>query len=647
VNFLQKGDIELGELVKVIGIKEENCINCHRCIQVCPVKFCNDGSGDNVELDDDLCIGCGACIEACIEAHDGNEEKIARYPLDDIEQFKRALASGQEIAALVAPSAYCNFDAPRLITALKKLGVKAVFDVSLGAEITIAAYHNALVSGEVTTPIIAQPCPAIVKYIEIMHPNLIKHLAPSGSPAHDAAVYIKSKYPHYTLAFISPCLAKKREFLDSQSVKYNVTYKTLEKLFRKNGIHVEAMEKGSFDDIVGAEIAANFSTPGGLKESYLHWYPETKSQMITKIEGPLVYEKYLADLEKDIKLNKAYLPLVVDILNCEKGCNMGPGTINHYESIDRVEGQIAERVDRNKSDLKNKRALRKFLKKVIAEHDFSYTFYEDLSENVKIKKPTESELREVYAKMHKESDNDMRNCRSCGYRSCYEMAVAVFNGLNKPDNCYLYREKEILQEKKMIEESIALAEKNKRLFEEKSIEAEDSARKIKDILYQVSEIFKEITENVGEISSSSEITFEKFSSIIANISKFEQISNEVVLRTQNLIPIVNTIGEVADQTNLLALNAAIEAARAGEKGRGFAVVAEEIRKLADKTNEELKKIKPFVEEIIHRVNMQNQETTKVKDQSEESKRVTELMNAAIQTLESQMEDVFDKIEQLE
>lgn len=637
----------MGELVKVVGLKEDNCINCHRCIGVCPVKFCNDGSGDHVKLNNDLCIGCGACIEACIIAHDGNEEKSARYPLDDLEEFKKALTSGREVAALVAPSAYCNFDGPRLITALKRLGVKAVFDVSLGAEITIAAYHEALVSGKTSVPVIAQPCPAIVKYIEFQHPNLIKHLAPSGSPVHDLAVYVKSKYPQYTLAFISPCLAKRREFADSQIIKYNVTYKSLEKLFRERGLRVETMEKGNFDDIVEAEIAANFSTPGGLKESYLHWYAETKSKMITKIEGPLVYEKYLADLEKDIKLNKAYLPVVVDILNCEKGCNMGPGTINHHESIDRIEGQIADRVDKNKDNLKNKKALSKFLKNVIAEHDFSYTCYRDLSTSVKIKKPTKSELEDIYTKMHKESEEDMRNCRSCGYRSCYEMAVAIFNNLNKPDNCYLYREKEVLQEKKMIEKSVALAEKNKQLFEEKSLEAEESARKIKDILYQVSEIFEEITKNVEEISSSSEVTFEKFSLIIDNISKFEQISNEVVGRTRNLIPVVNTIGEVADQTNLLALNAAIEAARAGEKGRGFAVVAEEIRKLADKTNEELKKIKPFVDEIIHRVDMQNQETTKVKAQSEESMRVTELMNAAVQTLESQMKDVFRKMEQLE
>ena len=49
----------------VINVDQTKCCNCHRCIAVCPVKLCNDGSGDFVTLNHDLCIGCGACEAAC------------------------------------------------------------------------------------------------------------------------------------------------------------------------------------------------------------------------------------------------------------------------------------------------------------------------------------------------------------------------------------------------------------------------------------------------------------------------------------------------------------------------------------------------------------------------------------------------------
>jgi methyl-accepting chemotaxis protein len=61
--------------------------------------------------------------------------------------------------------------------------------------------------------------------------------------------------------------------------------------------------------------------------------------------------------------------------------------------------------------------------------------------------------------------------------------------------------------------------------------------------------------------------------------------------------IVDTISGIAEQTNLLALNAAIEAARAGEQGRGFAVVAEEVRKLAEESQQAAASIASLITEI--------------------------------------------------
>lgn len=139
----------------------------------------------------------------------------------------------------------------------------------------------------------------------------------------------------------------------------------------------------------------------------------------------------------------------------------------------------------------------------------------------------------------------------------------------------------------------------------------NSIGEVSDIVGQMADGIQQVANNANVMSATSQKTanattdgskaIELAVSQIANIEKTVISSADVVARlgarSKEIGQIVDVISGIAGQTNLLALNAAIEAARAGEHGRGFAVVAEEVRKLAEQSQESAKQITELVGEI--------------------------------------------------
>lgn len=626
-------------LTPLIEVDEDKCVNCHQCIAVCPSKFCNDGSQNHVNVNPDLCIGCGACIRAC--------DHEARYGLDDFDSFMSAINdSNKNIVAIIAPAIAANFPNQYLNFNgwLKNIGIKACFDVSFGAELTIKSYLEAIKRNNLKN-IIAQPCPAIVGYIEVHLPELLPFLAPADSPMMHTMKMVNEFYSYFKnseFLIVSPCYAKKREFEEVGIGTYNVTLKSFDKFFKDKNLSLSTYPSTPYDN-PDAERAVLFSTPGGLLRTAQREVSNIET-MTRKIEGQHVIYEYLEKLHLSIKDKTA--PLLIDCLNCDMGCNGGPGTLNLDASVDKIESLIEKRnLDAQIKYKKNngffaKQNPKKKLDKLISSYwkpslyDRSYTNHSNLKSKI-IKTPSDSEIEEMNRNMYKFSDDDILNCASCGYNSCRDMAIAISNGLNKVENCSHYKEKHIA---KMHEKAQLELERSLSITE--VIETfQDALNKIDSISYSIAEMDTALQEM--SYNASHNLTVSQ--NVSSNSILVSQVVQKLAESTKEISQIVQTINDISSKTNLLALNATIEAATAGKAGRGFAVVATEIKGLSKQTDHETDNIKNKIEHILTTVTDAVDKVNTISKVINESETNTTNITAVIKEQSKTIKEVSDSV----
>ncbi len=602
------------KLSPVINVDKDKCKNCHACITVCPVKYCIDGSGEYVAINHDMCIGCGRCITAC--SHN------ARSVYDDAEEFFARLSAGESIIAIVAPAVAAVFPESYLKfnTFLKSIGVKAVFDVSFGAELTVKSYSEFIKKNNPDL-VISQPCPAIVTYLQIYHKELLKHLAPLDSPMLHTVKMIKNFYGRYKkhkIAAISPCPAKRREFDETGSVDFNVTFGSLKKYLGEKEVNLNSFSISDYDN-PSAERAVLFSSPGGLLRTVERDNPELLKRS-RKIEGTDIVYKYFEELGGIIE--KKMNPQLIDCLNCELGCNGGPGTGNADKSPDEIEYHIEKRSmvlkERYRgftgSDKSSSRNVDRVLSGYYSDNLYRRS-YLDLSGNFDLKFPSEKEKQDIYKSMMKFSDDDLINCSSCGYGSCENMAVAVFNKLNKPENCHYYKASVIYSETEVLEKLyISLHEEISKSTELIGKATAGLSSLASDITLQAGHLEESsaaVRQMIGSIKNVAKITGSRKETISSLTVKAVNGENDIQSTLESMEDMMRSVGginemveiinSITSNTNLLSLNAAIEAAHAGTAGKGFAVVADEIGRLSEVTGENSIKISETLKQVEKRI----------------------------------------------
>ena len=385
-----------------LTLEKSNCKNCYKCIRHCPVKSIRF-SGNQAHIIGNECILCGQCFVVCPQ----NAKEI----VDETEKVRVLLQSGAPVYVSLAPSFVANYDGVGIESmrdALKKLGFADAEETAIGATIVKREYERIL-SEEKRDVLISSCCHSINLLIQKYFPNELPCLADVVSPMQAHCKDIRSRHPDAKTVFIGPCVAKKDEAEHYQGIVDAVlTFEELTAWLKSENIELEKKMDASEES-----RARFFPTTGGILKTMAQNEPGYTYLAVDGVENCIAA---LRDIE-----NGNIHHCFIEMSACVGSCVGGPVMEKYHRSPVKdymaVAGYAGERdFPVAQPDL------------VQVKKNFEYI-------EKKLQPPTETEINSILRQMGKFKPSDELNCGSCGYDTCRDKAIAIYQGKAEISMC--------------------------------------------------------------------------------------------------------------------------------------------------------------------------------------------------------------------
>lgn len=392
----------------IIDFSKANCKNCYACVRACPASAIKV-QAEQAKIMKERCIGCGKCLKVC--------PKNAKQVQSELYKVKEYLKQEEKVVVSVAPSfaALWGEESKKLPGLLKKLGFCAVEETVVGAELVTRVYETyAHMPGDQCY--ITSCCPTVNAMIQKHFPEIIPFLIPVVSPVACHSKLLKQKYGKETkVVFLGPCLSKKIEGIEEDTLDAVLTFEEFCDWIEEEQIEMKEQLVIPFE---ATQVSQRlYPVVGGVTATIDKKCIPRKIIQIDGVEECMELMPHI--------MAGAFKHTLLEMHGCRHSCISGAGMpqdgVNIYERKARIEKYATE----------EKPELIEALYK--GESVNLHKEFHNLKKELKI--PSTEEIEGILNSIGKETPLDELNCGSCGYKTCRDKAIAVYNGLAEPNMC--------------------------------------------------------------------------------------------------------------------------------------------------------------------------------------------------------------------